>query len=172
MRKFDFIFIAFALIFVACGGGGGGGDAGPSAPNTYLDEFNDQEIGPGLSPTNSTEAKFDYSTDKTNVSYQCRLDAAGWSTCNGGSKTYPGLTDGEHTFEVKAYYYPEGSSDAVYDNTPASFTWIIDTAGPSISLDIVPNDPTNATSGQISFTHDGVSAVSYTHLTLPTSDLV
>ena len=158
MRKFDFIFIAFALIFVACGGGGGGGDAGPSAPNTYLDEFNDQEIGPGLSPTNSTEAKFDYSTDKTNVSYQCRLDAGGWSTCNGGSKTYPGLTDGEHTFEVKAYYYPEGSSDAVYDNTPASFTWIIDTAGPSISLDIVPNDPTNATSGQISFTHDGVSA--------------
>ena len=158
MKKFNFIFIAFALILVACGGGGGGGDAGPSAPNTYLDEFNNQEIGPGLSPTNVTDAEFNYSTDKTNVSYQCKLDTGGWIPCNGGSETYSSLADGEHTFEVKAYYYPEGSSDAVYDDTPASFTWVIDTAGPSISFDTVPNNPTNATSGQISFTHDGVSA--------------
>ena len=38
MKKFGFIFVIFALIFVACGGGGGGGgNVGPSAPKTYID---------------------------------------------------------------------------------------------------------------------------------------
>ena len=154
MKKFGFIFVVFALIFVACGGGGGGGEGGPSAPNTTIDNNSMGITSEGI--TNEDTAIFNYSTSSTEaVGYQCNLNGAAWEGCQGGTKTYPNLGDGEYTFQVKAYLLDDNQKE---DKTPASFTWTIDTTGPTVTLDVVPDDPTNATSGQIQFTHDGVSA--------------
>jgi len=154
MKKFGFIFVVFAFIFVACGGGGGGGEGGPSAPNTTIDNNSMGITSEGLTSQNT--ATFNYSTSSTEaVGYQCSLNGAGWEGCQGGTKTYPDLGDGAYTFQVKAYLLDDNQKE---DKTPASFTWTIDTTGPTVTLDVVPDNPTNTTSGQIQFTHDGVSA--------------
>ena len=154
MKKFNFIFIAFAFIFVACGGGGGGGDTGPSAPNTSIDDNSMGISSEGV--TNQKIATFNYSTSSTEaVGFQCSLNGAAWQSCQGGTETYSNLEDAEYTFQVKAYLLDDNQKE---DKTPASFTWTVDTTGPTVNLETVPNDPTNATNGQISFSHDGVRA--------------
>lgn len=81
-------------------------------------------------PSASADATFTFSgTDSllgTTLLFECSLDSAAYSACT-TPKTYTGLSDGSHTFAVRA-------KDAVgnVDPTPASYTWTINTtpAGP------------------------------------------
>lgn len=73
-------------------------------------------------PTNDTSAAFTYSANETST-FQCRMDGGNFAAC---ASPYT-LAAGEHTFQVRA-------TDAAgnVDATPASYTWTIDTTGPTV----------------------------------------
>jgi hypothetical protein len=110
-----------------------------TAPDTTVD------TGP-TSPTNSTSATFTFSSNEAGSSFQCKLDAGAFASCTSG-QSYTGLTEGSHTFQVRA-------TDALgnTDPTPASFTWTVDTTPPQTSITASPGNPTGATSAAFEFT--------------------
>jgi hypothetical protein len=60
------------------------------------------------------------------ASYECQVDSGGWSGCT-SPHTTASLGDGSHTFEVRA---TDNAGNT--DPTPASYTWTVDTAAPTI----------------------------------------
>jgi hypothetical protein len=78
--------------------------------------------------------------------FECQVDGSGWASCS-SPHTTPGLSDGPHTFEVRAVD-EAGNPDA----TPASYTWTIDTVPPDTSLTSTPPDPDNDNTPAFSFT--------------------
>ncbi len=90
-----------------------------SGPQTTINSGPDGAIG-------VTEATFTYSTNVT-ASMECRLDGASFSSCATTSKTYTGLAQGEHVFEVRG-------KTTVADPTPARRAFIVDTSAPSTPL--------------------------------------
>ncbi len=91
------------------------------APDTIVDS------GPA-DPTNSTAPSFQFSADQPGSTFECRLDGGAWTSCT-SPKSYTGVTQGSHTFEVRA-----SDSAANTDPTPAQFTWTVDTTDPSSSI--------------------------------------
>ncbi|HWM62689.1 MAG TPA: Ig-like domain-containing protein, partial [Solirubrobacterales bacterium] len=116
------------------------------APNTTI----------GSSPpalSNSATANFIFSGSDTGgsgvASFQCRLDSTApgaWTSCT-SPRELTGLSEGAHTFEVRAIDQA-GNADA----SPASFTWTVDTATPQTQVDTGPPALTNSTSAQFAFT--------------------
>ena len=76
-------------------------------------------------PTAATSADFAFSASEGGSSFECRIDAGSWGACT-SPKSYTSLSDGSHTFDVRA-------TDAVgnQDASPASFTWTVDAAAPT-----------------------------------------
>ena len=70
-------------------------------------------------PAASASATFQFSSDQTGVTFFCSLDGLEATLCS-SPKTYNGLPDGEHTFEVTA----RNSLGAV-DETPAEHVWTV-----------------------------------------------
>ena len=69
---------------------------------------------------NDASAQFSFESDAQNPTFECRLDSSAWSTCSTG-QSYSSLSDGEHTFDVRAR---DGAG--VYDPTPATSTWSVE----------------------------------------------
>lgn len=81
----------------------------------------DTTITSGPSGTvNTSSASFGFSSTETGSTFECALDAAAFSGC-ASPKSYAGLANGSHTFEVRATD-AAGNTDA----TPASRTWTVD----------------------------------------------
>ena len=82
-------------------------------------------------PDNNASATFEFTSSEPGSTFQCALDdTTAYSTCT-SPETVPdqgNLADGSHTFYVKATSGTSNSTDA----TPATYTWTVDTAGPSI----------------------------------------
>ena len=117
-----------------------------AAPNTTI------ESNPS-NPSGSGSASFSFSGTDTGTgvaSFECKLDAGSFAACT-SPKDYSGLSDGSHTFQVRAI---DGAGNP--DTTPASFTWTIDTSAPDTTIDGNPSDPSN--SGSASFSFSGVDA--------------
>lgn len=91
-------------------------------PNTTINP-----VPPSL--TNSRQAGFDFSSSEDNSAFECKLDNATWQACVSG-QGYTDLSDGEHTFSVKA-------KDAVgnVDPSPASHVWSVDATAPTLDTD-------------------------------------
>lgn len=94
-------------------------------------------------PTNSTDAIFDFRSSESNSTFECSLDGAPFGACPSPSgqpqrAEYSGLSEGSHTFEVRATD-SFGNSDPSAD----SRTWMVDTTAPTV----VGASPANAAAG-------------------------
>jgi len=93
------------------------------------------------------EATFNFSSEP-NSTFECSLDGGGFASCT-SPKNFTGLTDGSHTFQVKAKD-AAGNTDA----TPATLTW-------TVALPALPPPPSGTlekfepAGGQV---YDGVDA--------------
>jgi Bacterial Ig domain len=96
-------------------------------------------------PTNQTSASFSFTDTQTGVTFLCQLDGNGFSTCSSPA-TYSGLSQGSHTFSVKAQDASGNQSG------PTNFTWTVDTtAPPTPVITSSPANPTTQTSASFSF---------------------
>jgi hypothetical protein len=96
-------------------------------------------------PTDSPDANFKFTaTDLTKVTYQCQLDSAAIEACNPPGKDYPNVTDGTHLFTLKG-------TDVFGRSSTASYSWLVETAKPIVTITSSPRDPTNQTSASFSF---------------------
>ncbi|HWG08806.1 MAG TPA: Ig-like domain-containing protein [Solirubrobacteraceae bacterium] len=84
-------------------------------------------------PTNQNMAHFTYTDSQAGVTYECQLDGAGFSSCPSTGITYGPLSDGSHTFKVRAVAGSKTSS-------AVSYPWTIDTKAPSATV----SSPANA----------------------------
>jgi hypothetical protein len=94
----------------------------------------------------SVDATFTFNSSEGGSTFQCALDAAPLATCT-SPKTYLGLAQGEHLFEVRATD-AAGNPDA----TPAARGWVVDNVAPDTSFTATPIDPTTDPTGDFEFT--------------------
>ena|GEM_PF-1461058 len=95
--------------------------------------------------TASTTAAFTWTSTEAGSTFQCSLDNGPFGPC---PVNYTGLSQGAHTFRVRA-------TDAVgnTDPTPASRTWTVDTVAPlAPSITSAPNSPGNDNTPTFTFT--------------------
>jgi hypothetical protein len=94
--------------------------------------------------TTATGATFDFSSTESPSTFQCSRDGAPYTSCT-SPKTYSGLADGNHTFDVRAT-----DSAGNVDPTPATYAWTVDTTAPVTSIGpTVP--PANTSSSSATF---------------------
>lgn len=106
-------------------------------------------------PSNSAAASFSFSgTDSGGLSgFECKIDAGAFAACT-SPQSYPSLSNGSHTFAVRAI-----DSVGNVDPTPASFTWTIDTTAPDTSITANPANPTNSAAAAFSFSGSDAGGV-------------
>ena len=75
---------------------------------------------------NSTTASFAFTSTGAGATFECSLDSAPFSACT-SPRTYSGLSEGGHTFAVRA----TDSSDTT--GPAASATWTVDVTPPNVS---------------------------------------
>lgn len=87
------------------------------------------------------------------ASFECQIDGGGFSACTSGSSFGP-LTDGTHTFDVRAI-----DNAGNVDASPASFSWTLDTVSPDSSFTATPSNPDGNSAPAFSFTgNDGTGS--------------
>jgi hypothetical protein len=97
-------------------------------------------------PSSSADASFSFTSTEPGSTFECQLDGSGFSACT-SPKTYTGLADGTHTFEVRAI---DASSNV--DPSPASYSWTIDTVAPNTTITAHPDNPSHSVDASFSFT--------------------
>jgi len=116
------------------------GDTTP--PNTSI------VSGPAAA-TASTTANFNFSSNESGSSFECKLDSKAWDTC-AASQSFTSLAPGGHTVAVRAV-----DSAGNTDPTPATRGWTVqalgDTTAPETNIDSGPATTTTSTSASFRF---------------------
>lgn len=122
-----------------------------NAPDTSITSF-------PMNPSNSSSATFAFSGTDTFApevvaSFECKLDAGMFATCTSPT-TLMGLSDGSHTFQVRAKDF-----NGNVDPSPAGFAWVVDTTAPDTSILTNPTNPTTALDATFTFSgNDGAGS--------------
>jgi hypothetical protein len=96
--------------------------------------------------TSSTSASFSFTDAEAGVSFLCRVDAAAFAACT-SPKSYSGISNSAHTFQVKAH------DAAGNESAPASRSWTVDTVPPPAPVLVdYPEDGTSDTTATFTFT--------------------
>jgi hypothetical protein len=108
-------------------------------------------LGPSGTVADAT-ADFTFTSPDTTATFECRVDGGTFTACTTPFAS-PSLSDGAHTFEVRA-------RDAAgnVDPTPATRSWSIDTIGPDTAILARPASPTDDTTGDFTFTSPDANA--------------
>ncbi|HKG43282.1 MAG TPA: hypothetical protein VKB10_03430 [Gaiellaceae bacterium] len=93
--------------------------------------------------TNQGSATFSFSTEKSDSGFECKLDAAAFTSC-ASPQLYGALQDGAHTFAVRTI------SPKRKVGTASAYTWAVDTTAPHTT--IVAGPPARSRSASASFT--------------------
>ena len=86
----------------------------PAGPDTTITG------GPSGSVT-SASASFTYTSTAPGAGFECSLDGSPFTACPSTGRSYAGLADGTHTFQVRSV------AGGTVDPSPATRTWAIDT---------------------------------------------
>ncbi|MDA0164688.1 Ig-like domain-containing protein [Solirubrobacter ginsenosidimutans] len=105
----------------------------------------DTTLIPIASPTNDTTPTFSFSSE-AGATFQCRVDTAAFATCT-SPRTVPALSQGTHTFQVRAVD-ALGNADA----SPASQTFVVDTTAPNTTITGNPPATTGDNTPTFTFT--------------------
>lgn len=90
------------------------------------------------------------------LTFECRLDGGEWETSCTSPKGYPPLSDGTHTFQVRA---TDSSNNT--DPTPETRQFRVDTTPPDTIITSKPSDPSGATPTFGFYGRDDVSNILY-----------
>ena len=96
--------------------------------------------------TNDNTPTFSFTATEAGSTFECRVDAGVFASCSTPFTT-AALSDGAHTFEVRA-------TDAALntDQTPASRSFTVDTTAPDTTITAGPTGTTNDNTPTFSFT--------------------
>jgi hypothetical protein len=99
--------------------------------------------------TQQTSASFGFSSSEAGSSFECRIDSGAYGACS-SPKAYSGLSDGAHTFQVRA-------TDAAGNvGNAATRNWTVDSTGatvpPTTTISSGPSGTTNETTATFGFT--------------------
>jgi flagellar hook assembly protein FlgD len=94
--------------------------------------------------TNSQSATFQFSSNEDDSTFECRMDSGSWSSCS-TPKSYSSLSEGTHSFAVKA------TDEAGNTGSPAYYDWTIDLTDPVATISSGPDNPTNSQSATFQF---------------------
>ena len=113
---------------------------------------------PSGAQVNSSTISFQLSSNQVGVTYQCSLDGSARTLCS-ATPSYSGLSNGNHTFFAAAT-----SSAGLTDPVGATYTWLVETTPPTVTITNASSLPTltNQTSINFQFTAQDLSATSYT----------
>jgi hypothetical protein len=78
-------------------------------------------------PSNNASPSFSFSSTEANSTFECQRDAGTYGACT-SPKSYTGISDGSHTFSVRAI---DGAGNI--DPTPASYAWTVDATPPTVN---------------------------------------
>jgi hypothetical protein len=93
----------------------------------------------------STTATFTYSDSEKGVTFLCAVDSTTLDPCPAAGKTFPGLSEGDHTFRVAA--------QGVSLSPVTTRSWTVDTVPPATPVVTSgPDNPTIDTSASFAFT--------------------
>ena len=97
--------------------------------------------------TQQTSASFGFSSSEAGSSFECRLDSGSYGSCS-SPKGYSGLSDGAHTFQVRA---TDGAGNV---GNPATRTWTVDSTGATVppTTTITSGPAHNSTTSQTTAT--------------------
>ena len=101
------------------------GNASATNTYTYTENFlpNTSIDSNPSDPSSDTTPTFTFSGTQNPTSFECKIDSGVWTTCT--SPYTPTVSAGSRTFEVRAI------NTAGTDPSPASYTWTVDTTGPT-----------------------------------------
>ena len=99
-------------------------------------------------PTNDSTPTYAFSSNEAGSTFECRVDGGAWALCTSPTTT-AALTDGSHTFEVRATD-PAGNIDA----TPEIRTITVDTVAPQTTIDSGPSGLTNDSTPTFTFSSE------------------
>jgi len=138
------LLVLFFIVFTGCNNSGNIGST-------------DSNIGKDITPpdtiitsqpeelTNTSDASFKFSSTKENSSFECKINTESWESCD-SPKKYSNLNDKKNTFKVRAK-----DTAGNIDDSPASYTWTIDTTPPNTTITSHPQELTNLTTATFKF---------------------